>query len=117
MRLKHLFENGFPLINLVAYVTPRCVLVGEREAMGSAKNSWKDVKPVLSGFSSTQLLGLVQDLYRLNAKNASFNHHRRKDISFCSIGICWTSLRKPWFSAFLRNLRKMSYRQHGKGYN
>jgi hypothetical protein len=44
--------------------------------MSSAKTSWKDVKPVLSGFSSTQLLGLVQDLYRLNAENASFMHAR-----------------------------------------
>ncbi len=44
--------------------------------MSSAKKSWKDVKPVLSGFSSTQLLGLVQDLYRLNAENASFMHSR-----------------------------------------
>jgi len=44
--------------------------------MSKAKFSWKDVKPVLSGFSSTQLLGLVQDLYRLNAENASFMHAR-----------------------------------------
>jgi hypothetical protein len=44
--------------------------------MNKAKISWKDVKPVLSGFSSTQLLGLVQDLYRLNAENASFMHAR-----------------------------------------
>jgi hypothetical protein len=44
--------------------------------MSSAKVSWKDVKPVLTGFSSTQLLGLVQDLYRLNAENASFMHSR-----------------------------------------
>lgn len=44
--------------------------------MSSEKISWKDVKPVLSGFSSTQLLGLVQDLYRLNAENASFMHAR-----------------------------------------
>lgn len=44
--------------------------------MNRAKNSWKDVKPVLSGLSSTQILGLVQDLYRLNAENASFIHAR-----------------------------------------
>jgi hypothetical protein len=44
--------------------------------MSKAKVSWKDVKPKLSGFSSTQLLGLVQDLYRLNPENASFMHAR-----------------------------------------
>lgn len=44
--------------------------------MSSAKVSWKDIKPVLSGFSATQLLGLVQDLYRLDAENASFMHAR-----------------------------------------
>ncbi len=44
--------------------------------MNNSKKSWKDVKPVLSGFSSVQLLGLVQDLYRLNAGNASFVHAR-----------------------------------------
>ena len=44
--------------------------------MGSKKKSWKDIKPVLSGFSSPQLLALVQDLYRLNAENASFMHAR-----------------------------------------
>jgi hypothetical protein len=44
--------------------------------MSSAKKSWKDIKPVLSGFSSAQLLGLVQDLYRLNAENASFMNAR-----------------------------------------
>jgi hypothetical protein len=48
----------------------------DRVAMSSAKISWKDVKPVLAGFSSTQLLGLVQDLYRLNTENASFMHAR-----------------------------------------
>lgn len=31
---------------------------------------------MLSGFSSLQLLGLLQDLYRLNAENASFMHAR-----------------------------------------
>jgi len=45
-------------------------------AMSNAKKSWKDIKPVLSGFSSPQLLGLVQDLYRLNAENVSFMHAR-----------------------------------------
>ncbi|WP_372574672.1 hypothetical protein [Ruegeria jejuensis] len=44
--------------------------------MSHTKKSWKDIKPVLSGFSSPQLLGLVQDLYRLNAENASFMHAR-----------------------------------------
>ena len=44
--------------------------------MSSAKTSWKDIKPMLSGFSSPQLLGLVQDLYRLHAENASFMHAR-----------------------------------------
>ena len=44
--------------------------------MSGPKTSWKDIKPVLSGFSSTQLLGLVQDLYRFNEQNASFMHTR-----------------------------------------
>jgi hypothetical protein len=44
--------------------------------MSTANKSWKDIKPVVSGFSSAQLLGLVQDLYRLNAENASFMHSR-----------------------------------------
>lgn len=44
--------------------------------MSSAKKSWKDIKPELSGFSSLQLLGLIQDLYRLNAENVSFMHAR-----------------------------------------
>jgi len=42
--------------------------------MSSQKASWKDVKQKLSAFSSTQLLGLVQDLYRLNPENAAFMH-------------------------------------------
>jgi len=44
--------------------------------MSHAKKSWKDIKPVLSGFSSSQLMGLVQDLYRLNMENASFMNAR-----------------------------------------
>lgn len=44
--------------------------------MSGAKISWKNVKPVLSGFSSTELLGLVQDLYRFSEQNASFMHTR-----------------------------------------
>lgn len=44
--------------------------------MSSASISWKNIKPVLNKLSSTQLLGLVQDLYRLNAENASFMHAR-----------------------------------------
>ena len=44
--------------------------------MSGAKTSWKDIKPVLSDFSSTQLLGLLQDLYRFSEQNASFMHAR-----------------------------------------
>ncbi|MGO4909918.1 hypothetical protein ACEN2J_16475 [Pseudorhodobacter sp. W20_MBD10_FR17] len=44
--------------------------------MGDAKPSWKDIKPVLAGFSATQLLGLVQDLYGLSKPNAAFMHAR-----------------------------------------
>lgn len=44
--------------------------------MTGAKISWKDIKPVLSDFSSTQLLGLVQDLYRFSEQNASFMQAR-----------------------------------------
>lgn len=40
--------------------------------MSGAETSWKDLKPVLLGFTSTQMLGLVQDLYRINDQNASF---------------------------------------------
>ena len=40
--------------------------------MKSTRTTWKDVKPKLSAFSSSQLLGLVQDLYRLNTENAAF---------------------------------------------
>jgi hypothetical protein len=44
--------------------------------MGSAEFPWKDFKQMLSGFSSSQLLGLVQDPYHLNAKNASIMQAR-----------------------------------------
>src|SRR6056297_4088237 len=75
MRLKQQFANGFSPVNLKHNVAPNTIS-WESVAMSSAKVSWKDVKPVLSGFSSTQLLGLVQDLYRLNEENASFMHAR-----------------------------------------
>ncbi|SIS70673.1 hypothetical protein [Paracoccus saliphilus] len=72
--------------------------------MSSAKISWKDVKPVLSGFSSIQLLGLVQDLYRLNAENASFIHARllSEDTTQCHLTPYMTRIqhaispKKPW---------------------
>ena len=44
--------------------------------MTNTGKSWKDIKPVLSEFSSAQLLGLVQDLYRFSDQNASFMHAR-----------------------------------------
>ena len=44
--------------------------------MTNTGKSWKDIKPILSEFSSTQLLGLVQDLYRFSDQNASFIHAR-----------------------------------------
>ncbi|MFX0546269.1 hypothetical protein ACEWPL_012065 [Roseovarius sp. S1116L3] len=44
--------------------------------MSSTRTTWKDVKPKLSTFSSSQLLRLVQDLYRLNKENAAFIHAR-----------------------------------------
>ena len=44
--------------------------------MTNTGKSWKDIKPVLAEFSSTQLLGLVQDLYRFSDQNASFMHAR-----------------------------------------
>lgn len=44
--------------------------------MSNTRTIWKDVKPKLSAFSSSQLLGLVQDLYRLNKENAAFIHAR-----------------------------------------
>ena len=44
--------------------------------MSGAKKSWKDIKPILSGFSSTQLLGIVHDLYKLSEPNAAFMHAR-----------------------------------------
>ncbi len=44
--------------------------------MTNTKKSWKDIKPVLSEFSSTQLLGLVQDLYRFSDQNALFMNAR-----------------------------------------
>lgn len=44
--------------------------------MTDKKKTWKDIKPILSEFSSTQLLGLVQDLYRFSDQNASFMNAR-----------------------------------------
>lgn len=44
--------------------------------MIGAKTSWKDIKPILSGFSSTQLLGIVQDLYHFSEPNAAFMQAR-----------------------------------------
>jgi hypothetical protein len=57
-------------------MSPQHAFWREGVAMSIAKASWKDVKPVLPGLFSTQLLGLVQDLYLLNAENASFMHAR-----------------------------------------
>jgi len=65
-------------------------------AMSSAKKSWKDIKPVLSGFTSPQLLGLVQDLYRLNAENASFMHAR-----FLS-----DSTKKEYFTPYMTRIQR-----------
>jgi len=44
--------------------------------MTNTKKSWKDIKPILSEFSATQLLGLVQDLYRFSDQNALFMNAR-----------------------------------------
>jgi hypothetical protein len=68
--------SGFPPAKLMHNIAKSCVVGGRGQQMNNSKKSWKDVKPVLSGFSSVQLLGLVQDLYRLNAGNASFVHAR-----------------------------------------
>lgn len=45
-------------------------------SMPSPKPSWKDIKPIISGWSDKELIGLVQDLYRLNASNADFVNAR-----------------------------------------
>lgn len=44
--------------------------------MTSPKPSWKDTKAVISGWSDKQLVGLVQDLYRLSPENAAFLNAR-----------------------------------------
>lgn len=44
--------------------------------MVDQKQSWKDIKQVMAGWSEKQLAGLVQDLYRLNPDNAAFLHAR-----------------------------------------
>lgn len=38
--------------------------------------NWTDIKRKVSGFSRTELLGLVQDLYRANERNREFLHAR-----------------------------------------
>ncbi|MDV7144739.1 hypothetical protein R3X27_18820 [Tropicimonas sp. TH_r6] len=44
--------------------------------MTSEKPSWIDIKQVISGWSDKQLVGLVQDLYRLCPENAAFLNAR-----------------------------------------
>ena len=44
--------------------------------MTTKNSSWKDIKPVISGWSDKQLVGLVQDLYRLTPDNAAFVNAR-----------------------------------------
>lgn len=44
--------------------------------MTSSNPSWKDIKAVVAGWSETQLVGLVQDLYRLSPDNAAFINAR-----------------------------------------
>ena len=44
--------------------------------MADEKQSWKDIKQAISGWSDKQLVGLVQDLYRLNSENAAFLNAR-----------------------------------------
>jgi hypothetical protein len=44
--------------------------------MTSSKPSWKDIKAIVSGWSETQFVGLVQDLYRMSPENAAFLHAR-----------------------------------------
>jgi hypothetical protein len=44
--------------------------------MTGSKQSWKDIKQAISGWSEKQFTGLVQDLYRLNPENAAFLNAR-----------------------------------------
>ena len=44
--------------------------------MTTEKPSWQDIKEVISAWSDKQLIGLVQDLYRLNPGNAAFLNAR-----------------------------------------
>lgn len=44
--------------------------------MAKSKPTWRDVKKVLAQWSDDQLVGLVQDLYRLNTGNADFLNAR-----------------------------------------
>jgi hypothetical protein len=70
----------------------------------STRTTWKDVKPKLLAFSSSQLLGLVQDLYRLNTENAAFidarflsndtgQEHLAPYVSRTRAGLC---PKQPW---------------------
>ncbi|WP_099828266.1 hypothetical protein [Oceaniglobus indicus] len=44
--------------------------------MTTNEPSWKDIKPLISGWSDKQLVGLVQDLYRLSPENVAFLNAR-----------------------------------------
>jgi hypothetical protein len=44
--------------------------------VNSSKPSWTDIKKVISGWSDKQLVGLVQDLYRLSPENTAFLNAR-----------------------------------------
>jgi outer membrane cobalamin receptor len=44
--------------------------------MRSKEPTWTDIKKIITGWSDKQLIGLVQDLYRLNPDNAAFLNAR-----------------------------------------
>ena len=44
--------------------------------MSATKPTWRDVKKVLQQQEKDQLIGLIQDLYKLSAANADFLHAR-----------------------------------------
>ena len=44
--------------------------------MTAKKPTWRDVKKIIGQWSSDELVGLVQDLYRFDAGNADFLHVR-----------------------------------------
>ena len=44
--------------------------------MSLKKPTWKDIKPVLAEMGSTQLRGVLQDLYSFSAENKAFFHFR-----------------------------------------